>query len=198
MAKNIIRRSYDWVLSWADSPYGSWALGLLAFAESSFFPVPPDILLIALAVSKPKKSFRFALICSLGSIVGGMFGYFLGLKFFQLLGEPILEFYGVMHYYYRIQELYQQYSAWAVGIAGFTPIPYKVFTIAAGAFKISFIAFLIASTISRSARFFLVSALIWKFGEKIKKTIDKYFNLATIIFVLLLVGGFLLIKYLIK
>lgn len=198
MARNIIRRSYDWVLSWADSPYGSWALGLLAFAESSFFPVPPDILLIALAVSKPKKSFRFALICSLGSIVGGMFGYFLGLKFFQLLGEPILKFYGAMPYYYRIQELYQQYSAWAVGIAGFTPIPYKVFTIAAGAFKISFLVFLIASTISRSARFFLVSTLIWKFGEKIKKTIDKYFNLATIIFVLLLVGGFLLIKYLIK
>jgi membrane protein YqaA with SNARE-associated domain len=198
MTKNIIRRLYDWVLSWADSPYGSWALGLLAFAESSFFPVPPDILLIALAVSKPKGSFRYAIICSIGSIVGGILGYFLGLKFFQLLGEPILKFYGVMHYYYRIQELYQHYSAWAVGIAGFTPIPYKVFTIAAGAFKISFLVFLIASTVSRSARFFLVSALIWKFGEKIKKTIDKYFNLATIIFVLLLVGGFLIIKYLIK
>ncbi len=198
MTKNIIRRLYDWALSWADSPYGSWALGLLAFAESSFFPVPPDVLLIALAVSKPKKSFRFALICSIGSIAGGILGYFLGLKFFQLLGEPILKFYGVMHYYYRIQELYQQYSAWAVGIAGFTPIPYKVFTIAAGAFKISFLVFLIASTVSRSARFFLVSALIWKFGEKIKKTIDKYFNLVTIIFVLLLVGGFLIIKYLIK
>ena len=93
MTKNIIRRLYDWVLSWADSPFGSWALGLLAFAESSFFPVPPDVLLIALAVSKPKRSFRFALICSLGSIAGGILGYFLGLKFFQLLGEPILEFY---------------------------------------------------------------------------------------------------------
>lgn len=198
MAKNIIRRLYDWVLSWADSPYGSWALGILAFAESSFFPVPPDVLLIALSVSKPKKAFRYALICSIGSIVGGMFGYFLGLKFFKLVGEPILKFYGVMDYYFRIQVLYQQYSAWAVGIAGFTPIPYKVFTIAAGAFQISFFVFLFASTISRSARFFLVSALIWKFGKRIKEFIEKYFNLATIIFVALLIGGFLIIKYLIK
>jgi len=198
MAKNIMRRLYDWVLKWGESPYGSWALGILAFAESSFFLIPPDILLIALCFSKPKKAFRFALICSFGSIMGGVFGYFLGLKFFQLLGEPILRFYGAMHHYYRIQALYQEYSAWAVGIAGFTPIPYKVFTIAAGAFQISFFIFLFASTISRSARFFLVSALIRKFGERIREYIEKYFNLATIIFVVLLIGGFLIIRYLIK
>ena len=92
MPGNILRRLYDWMLSWAESPYGSWALGFLAFAESSFFPIPPDVLLIALAISKPKKAFRYGLICSLGSIVGGMFGYFLGLKFFQLVGERILGF----------------------------------------------------------------------------------------------------------
>jgi membrane protein YqaA with SNARE-associated domain len=182
-------------LHWAKTPYGASALFILAFCESSFFPIPPDILLIALAISIPLKSFRYALICSIGSVLGGAFGYLIGVELMDTIGKPILVFYGVMDKYEHIGKLYNQYNARAVGIAGFTPIPYKVFTIAAGAFKIDFWVFLLASFISRSARFFIVAALIYKFGSPIKSFIDKYFNLLTIVFTLLLILGFILIKY---
>ncbi|MDP7555290.1 MAG: YqaA family protein [Nitrospinota bacterium] len=195
MTFKLIRKTYDWVLHWAETPYGAWALFVLAFCESSFFPIPPDILLIALAISIPLKSFRYALICSTGSVLGGAFGYLIGMELMNTIGKPILGFYGVMDKYEHIGKLYNQHNAWAVGIAGFTPIPYKVFTIAAGAFKIDFWVFLIASFVSRSARFFIVAALIYKFGSPIKSFIDKYFNLLTIVFTLLLILGFILIKY---
>jgi len=195
---HVLHNIYDWVLHWADTPYGMPALFLLAFAESSFFPVPPDVLLIALAIAIPTRAFRYALVCSLGSVLGGMFGYFIGWQFYELIGKPIIDFYGYHEHYNAIKELYQQYDAWAVGIAGFTPIPYKVFTIAAGAFDIKFGVFLLVSAISRSARFFLVSGLIWYFGPSIKSFIDKYFNILVVIFTIGLIGGFVLIKYLIQ
>jgi len=192
----MLRRLYDWVLHWAETPYGSWALFLLAFAESSFFPVPPDVLLIALAISIPAKAFRYALICSLGSLLGGVAGYVIGYQFMDLVGFRIVDFYGFAEQYHSVGDLYNRYNAWAVGIAGFTPIPYKVFTISAGAFKINFVIFLIASAISRSARFFLVGWLIYKFGPSIRLFIDRYFNILAFVFVALLIGGFILIKYL--
>ena len=192
----MLRRLYDWVLHWAETPYGSWALFLLAFAESSFFPVPPDVLLIALAISIPAKAFRYALICSLGSLLGGVAGYVIGYQFMDLVGFRIVDFYGFAEQYHAVGDLYNRYNAWAVGIAGFTPIPYKVFTISAGAFKINFTIFLIASAISRSARFFLVGWLIYKFGPSIRLFIDRYFNILAFVFVALLIGGFVLIKYL--
>ncbi|MEW6409162.1 MAG: YqaA family protein [Nitrospirota bacterium] len=183
-----------WLLRWAESPYGTWALFLIAFAESSFFPIPPDVLLIALAISIPSRSFIYASVCSIGSVLGGLFGYFIGVELFNLIGEPILRFYGAMDRYFEIQALYNKYDAWAVGIAGFTPIPYKVFTIAAGACKIDLAVFTIASVISRSARFFLVASLIWYFGPKVKDFIDRYFNLLTIAFVILLILGFIFLR----
>ena len=188
------RRLYSWVLRWADTPHGSWALFLLAFSESSFFPVPPDVLLIALAVSIPKKSFKYALICTAGSLIGGCLGYLIGWQFMITIGENIIQFYGLTHKMQYIRDLYMQYDAWAIGIAGFTPIPYKVFTISAGAFDINFTVFVIASAISRAARFFLVAWLIYIFGPKIKTFIDKYFNILAITFVVLLVAGFAIIK----
>jgi len=191
----MLRRLYDWVLHWAETPYGSWALFLLALAESSFFPVPPDVLLIALAISIPARSFRYALICSVGSLLGGVIGYLIGYQFMDLIGMKIVEFYGFTQQYAAVGDLYDRYNAWAVGIAGFTPIPYKVFTISAGAFKINFIVFFIASAISRSARFFLVGWLIHAFGPEIRLFIDRYFNLLAIVFVVLLIGGFIVIKY---
>jgi len=191
----IIRKTYNWVLHWADTPYGIWALFILAFCESSFFPIPPDVLLIALAISLPSKSFKYALVCSVGSVLGGAFGYFIGKELMDSIGKPILEFYNVTEKYDSIGNLYNRYDAWAVGIAGFTPIPYKVFTIAAGAFNINFFVFLLASIVSRSARFFILAGLIIKFGSPIKTFIDKYFNLLTFVFVILLVVGFVLIKY---
>ena len=190
----MLRRLYSWVLRWAETPHGSWALFLLAFSESSFFPVPPDVLLIALAVSIPKKSFKYALICTAGSLMGGCLGYLIGWQFMITIGENIIQLYGLTHKMQYIKDLYMQYDAWAIGIAGFTPIPYKVFTISAGAFDINFTVFVIASAISRAARFFLVAWLIYLFGPKIKTFIDKYFNILAITFVVLLVAGFAIIK----
>jgi membrane protein YqaA with SNARE-associated domain len=192
----MLRRLYDWVLHWAETPYGSWALFLLAFSESSFFPIPPDILLIALAVAIPKKSLKYALICSAGSVLGGCFGYLIGWQFMASVGTRIVDFYGLTPKIEYIEVLYNKYDAWAVGIAGFTPIHYKVFTIAAGAFKINFSVFVMASLVSRSARFFLVGGLIYIFGPGIQSFIDKYFNILAILFTALLIAGFLIIKYL--
>ncbi|HOV89534.1 MAG TPA: YqaA family protein [Syntrophorhabdaceae bacterium] len=193
--QNIIKRLYDWVLHWADTPYGTPALFLLAFTESSFFPVPPDVLLIALCLSIPTRSFYYALICSIGSVLGGAFGYLIGITFMDTIGMKILAFYGFNEQYTYVQQLYMKYDAWAVGIAGFTPIPYKVFTISAGAFKISFPVFIIASVVSRSLRFFIVAGLIYAFGKPIKGFIDRYFNILCIVFTVLLIGGFIVIRY---
>lgn len=192
----MLRRLYDWVLHWAETPYGTWALFLLAFSESSFFPIPPDVLLIALAVGIPKKSFKYALVCSVGSVLGGCLGYLIGWQFMAGIGEKIIAFYGLTQKIEYIKDLYINYDAWAIGIAGFTPIPYKVFTISAGAFNINFPVFIIASTISRSARFFLVGSLIYIFGPRIQTFIDKYFNILAVAFTVLLVVGFVIIKYL--
>ena len=201
---NIIRRLYDWVLHWANTPYGPLALFVLAFSESSFFPIPPDVLLIALILGNTRQAFRFALICSIASIVGGVFGYFIGYKLWWSspgVYSSVAEFFfnhipGFTHQLFdTIRRKYELYSFWIVFTAGFTPIPYKVITISAGAFNINFPLFLIASAISRTARFFLVSVLLWKFGPPIKKVIDKYFNLLSIAFVVLLILGFVVIKY---
>jgi membrane protein YqaA with SNARE-associated domain len=190
-----LRKLYDWVLSWAETPYATPALFILAFSESSFFPVPPDVLLIALAISIPSRAFRYALICSVGSVFGGMLGYLIGYQFMEVLGNRIIELYGFSSQWAYVGGLYKEYAAWAIGIAGFTPIPYKVFTIAGGAFRIDFTVFVIVSALSRSARFFLVAGLIHLFGPAIKGFIDKYFNILAAAFVVLLLGGFILIKY---
>ncbi|HPA14655.1 MAG TPA: YqaA family protein [Desulfobacterales bacterium] len=191
----MLRRLYDWVLHWSETPYGIWALFLLAFCESSFFPIPPDILLIALAVAIPGKSFKYALICSLGSVLGGCLGFLIGWQFMTSVGDKIIHFYNLAPKFDYIKELYTNYDAWAIGIAGFTPIPYKVFTISAGAFNINFSVFFVASLVSRSARFFLIGGLIYAFGPKIHVFIDKYFNVLVVAFTLLLIAGFVFIKY---
>jgi membrane protein YqaA with SNARE-associated domain len=189
-----LRRLYDWVLSWAESRYGSLALGVISFAESSFFPVPPDVLLIALAMGRPKRSWWFALVCSVGSVLGGAFGYLIGLQLYDRVGLKVIEFYHLADKYEQVAELYTNYSGWAVGVAGFTPLPYKLFTIAAGAFQVPFGIFMLASAISRSARFFLVAGLIWKFGPSVKPFIERYFNILAIVFVILLIAGFAAVR----
>ena len=186
-----------WVEGFAEKPGAGWALFAIAFAESSFFPIPPDVLLIALAISVPAKSFRYALVCSLGSVLGGMFGYLIGLEFYDLVGRKIIEFYSLQEQYAAVKILYDQNAFLAIAIAGFTPIPYKVFTIAAGAFQVSFATLVYASTVSRPARFYLVAALFFFFGARIKPLIDKYFEALTLAFVILLVAGFVIVKYLV-
>ncbi len=189
-----IRQIYDRSLLWVQSPSGVWALFLIAVAESSFFPIPPDVFLMILCIAAPSKSFRYAAICALGSVLGGMIGYGLGLGFMDTIGVKILEWYGLHDKYEVVQNLYRQYDALAVGAAGFTPLPYKLFTITAGAFKINFVTFVLVSVVSRSARFFLVAAFIYKFGAPVRHFIERYFNLLTILFFILLIGGFLVVR----
>ncbi|MDA1000534.1 MAG: DedA family protein [bacterium] len=190
-----LRQLYDWVLSWADSRYATSALAGLSFSESFFFPVAPDPLLMALSLGRPKRAYFYAAVCSAASVLGGAAGYAIGFVLFDTLGRPILEVYGAMETYHLVQNYYRTYDAWAVGVAGFTPIPYKVFTIAAGAFHISFLVFILASIASRSARFFLVAWLIQRFGHSIRAFIDRYFGILTILFFVLLVGGFFILKW---
>ncbi len=191
-----LKRLYDYCMDWIAGPYGVWTLFVIAFVESSFFPIPPDVFLIAMCIAAPTRAFKYAAICAAGSVLGGMFGYALGFWFMESVGQQIIGWYGLEHKYLSVQSLYQRYDAWAVGAAGFTPLPYKLFTITAGAFEINFVTFVLASLVSRSARFFLVAAIIWKFGKPVKDYIDRYFNIITIVFMILLVGGFVLVKYL--
>jgi membrane protein YqaA with SNARE-associated domain len=205
------RQLYDWVLSWGNSRHGNTALFLLSAAEASFFPVPPDALLIALCMGAHKRWMRFALICSVGSVVGGAAGYLIGWGAFDLIGQNILALIAgmsgtepetllaVASEWFNEKEVYgMKVGAWAVGVAGFTPIPYKVFTIAAGFFKMNFGIFILASAISRSLRFFVVAGVIGllfeKHGPRIEKFIDRYFNLLAVAFVILLALGFMTIK----
>lgn len=202
----LLRKLYDWVLHWAETPYGGIALFLIAFAESSFFPVPPDPLLIALILGATTKAFKYATTCTIASVLGAILGYTIG---HFLWWTPSNEFTGIANFFfanipgfnvnafYDIQERYIEYDFWIIFTAGFTPIPYKLITISSGAFNINFLMFIIASAISRGARFFLVAFLIWKFGPQIKIFIDKYFNLLAIAFTVLLIGGFVVIKYVI-
>jgi membrane protein YqaA with SNARE-associated domain len=188
-----IRRLYDWVLSLAHHRHAPLALFLLAFAESSFFPIPPDVLLIALALGIPARAFRLALITTIGSVLGGLAGYAIGYGFMASAGQWILDVYHFHEQFEKIRALYLDYDIWAVAIAGFTPIPYKVFTIAAGAFDMDVWRFTLASLFSRGARFFLLAWLIHHYGAAIKVFIDRYFNMLTLLFMVLLIGFFVLI-----
>ena len=200
-----LRKLYDWMLHWAETPYGAIALFVLAFAEASFFPIPPDALLIALVLGARKKAFKFASISTVGSVTGALLGYAIGyFIWWSANGEfssfAVFFFDNIPGFtdqiFFNVQDLYEEWNFWIIFTAGFTPIPYKVFTITAGAFDINIIMFIVASIISRAGRFFLVAFLIWKFGDQIKSFIDKYFNLLAILFTVLLIGGFVAIKYL--
>ncbi len=192
----VIRRLYDWVLSWADTPYGTPALFVLSFAESSFFPIPPDVLQIALSAGKPRRAFWYAGVSLVGSVLGAFLGYFIGLWFWEQ----------TQHLFYNsrlftpeqfqyVEGKYADNAFLAVFTAAFTPIPYKLFTIAAGVCHISLAVLLFASLLGRGMRFFLVAALMFFCGPTIKSWIEKYFDLLAIVFTVLLIGGFILIKY---
>lgn len=195
---NWVRRMYDWVLSFADRPGGSWALFGFSFAESSFFPIPPDPLLIALAIGKPKRALWFATVCAIGSVLGGVAGYAIGWGIWEAVDQFFFSYVpGVSpESFERVRGLYDRYDFWSIFAAGFTPIPFKVFTLSAGAFKISFLVFLLAATVSRSARFFLVAGLIYVYGPSIQGFIDRHFDRLAWAFLILLVGGFVVVKLL--
>ena len=195
--KGIVRRLYDWMLSWADSKWGGLALFLFAMAESIFFPVPPDVLLIALCIGCVAKSFKYAAICTAGSVLGAIVGFGLGAFCWDIVDSWFIPSIFSQEAFDAVGVKYSEWNFWLVFTAGFTPIPYKLITISAGVFLgiADFWIFIFASLVSRGMRFVLVAALIYKFGAPIKKFIDKYFNLCAIAFTVLLVGGFLVIKY---
>ncbi len=182
----LLRDLLHWVESFADSPNGVWALVVLSFAESSFFPVPPDVLLIALCLGRPELAFWFAGVCAAASVVGGIAGY--GIGFWG--GRPLLKRVFREDRVRAVESYYERYNAWATGIAGLTPLPYKVFTLSGGAFSINFKIFVLASIVSRSVRFFAVAAIVYWLGDAAKRFIEDYLGWLTIAFVILLVLGF--------
>ena len=175
-----------WVESFADSPHGVWALAVLSFAESSFFPLPPDVLLIALCLGRPDLAFWFAAVCAAASVLGGIAGY--GIGFWG--GRPLLKRVFRADRVRAVESYYDRYNAWATGIAGLTPLPYKVFTLSGGAFSINFKIFVLASIVSRSLRFFAVAAIVYWLGDAAKRFIEDHLGWLTIAFVILLVLGF--------
>jgi membrane protein YqaA with SNARE-associated domain len=191
----VLRRLYDWTLSLAAHPHAIWAMLAIAFVESSIFPIPPDVLLIAMVLAAPSNAWRIALVCSIGSLLGGYFGYGIGYFLYESIGASIVAFYGYEEEFENFRRLYAERGFWIVSMAGFTPFPYKVITIASGTVSLDPFMFGIASALSRTARFFLVAALLWKFGAPIRAFIERYLGLLTALFFILLFGGFLAIGW---
>jgi len=185
-----LRRLYLWTLSWSEHPSAKVALFAIAFIESSFFPIPPDILLIALALGRPELGLRFAAIATAGSTLGAAFGYLIGMLLFVSVAQPIIEFYGLMAQFNHVEGWFAEYGVWIVLIAGFSPIPFKVITIAAGTFDLAFVPFILAALISRGARFYLEGALLRWGGDKVRHFVEKHFELLTVLVVVLVVLGF--------
>lgn len=192
----MLKSLYEWTMSLARHPHALWALAIVAFIESSVFPIPPDVLMIAMIVARPSQAFIIAGVATLASVAGGLAGYFIGYGAFETLGRPVLEFYGKDAYFEQFQARYNEWGAWAVLIAGVTPFPYKVITILSGATGLSLPVFLVASVIARAIRFFIVAALLWKFGAPIRDFIERRLGLMFTLFMALLLGGFLVVRYL--
>lgn len=196
---SLHRRLYDWVLHWAYTPYAMPALFVLAFAESSFFPIPPDVMLLPLCLGEPRRAFRFAGWCSLASVLGGIAGYWMGYGLWNV-GLRELAFDWIPGFgpaqFDRVQALYEQWNFWVVFTAGFSPLPYKVFTITAGVFGVNFPLFVLASVVSRSARFYIEAFLLRRYGQPVRAFVEKRLGLLALLFCVLLIGGFVAVKYL--
>jgi membrane protein YqaA with SNARE-associated domain len=191
----MMRRLYDWMMRMAGHRKAPQALFWVAFIESSVFPIPPDVMLIPMILAQRAKAFLYATICLAGSVLGGVAGYAIGYYLFDLIGEPVLKVYGYGEKYQQTADLFNEWGPWILIAKGWTPFPYKVLTIAAGAFKMSIVPFILASIVARAMRFYLVAALLYWFGEPIRDFIEKRLSLVTTAFVVLLVGGFVAIKY---
>ena len=192
----MIRRLYDWTLSLAQSRHALWALALVAFVESSVFPIPPDILMIPMILAAPSRAFLIATVCLVASVTGGMLGYLIGYGLFETIGQPVLNFYGKSEAADAFNQRFNDWGAWAVLIAGVTPFPYKVITIMSGWTGLSLPVFIVASIVARGLRFFVVAALLWKYGAPIREFIERRLGLMFTLFIAILFGGFLLVKYL--
>ncbi len=192
----MLHKLYNWTLSLAQTKYALAALAIVAFVESSVFPIPPDILLIPLVIAAPHRAWLIAGVCTIASVLGGGLGYYIGAELFDLIGKPVLEFYHKLDDFDVFKERFNAYGHWAVLTAGITPFPYKVITITSGATGLPLGQFLLWSLIARALRFFIVAALLWKFGTPIKDFIEKRLGLMFTLFIVLLFGAFYLVRYL--
>lgn len=189
-----LRRLYDWTMGLAGHRHAVWWLAIISFIESSFFPIPPDVLLIPLVLAARHRAFHIALICTIASVTGGAFGYLIGYGLMDVIGRPIIEFYGHVDALESLRDAFDEHG-WLIVIGGgLTPLPYKIVTIASGALQLDFKTFMLASIGSRGVRFLIVAALLWRFGPSIRRLIEERFGLMAAIFFIMLVGGFVAVK----
>lgn len=192
----MLRKTYDWTMAQAARPNAIWVLAAVSFVESSVFPIPPDVLLIPMVLAAPTRAWFYAVVCTVASVLGGFAGYAIGAGLYEVVAQPILAFYGYMDKFAEFQAMYNDWGAWIVFGAGVTPFPYKVITIASGVTDLNLGVFTIASVLSRGLRFFIVAALLWKFGPPIRGFIEQHLGKLTVAFFVLLLGGFLALRWL--
>ena len=192
----MLHRLYARTLALASSPRAPWWLAVIAFAEASFFPIPPDVLLVPMALARPERAWRFAFICTLASVAGGALGYYIGYAVFDQLARPLIALYGYAGRFEAFQATYAQYGLWIILVKGLTPIPYKIVTIASGAAHFDFAIFMAASVATRGARFFLVATLLHFFGERVRVFIERRLTLVTSLIAVGVIGGFLVLRFL--
>jgi membrane protein YqaA with SNARE-associated domain len=194
----MIKQLYHWVLQMASHPQAVWVLFFVSFAESSFFPIPPDALLIPMIIVNFDKAFWYAFVCTLGSVLGGIFGYIIGAFAYESVGQWAVNFYNMEDSFTVLQKWYHEYDVYIVGVAGFSPIPYKVFTIFSGFMEAHLPSFIMASAISRGARFFLIAWLLWRGGPRFKTWIETNLYPLTMAAGILLIMGIVLVKYILQ
>lgn len=192
----MLRRLYDWVIAKAGTPQATWALALVSFVESSFFPIPPDVMLVPMCLANRRRALFYAAVCTLASVAGGFLGYAIGYYLWEAIGSWVIRSYGLGAKFDEFQKAFADYGWWIIVIKGMTPIPYKLITIASGVAHFPLLAFAFASVLSRAMRFFLIAGLLYFFGEPIRAFIEKYLTLLTTVFAVLLVGGFVALRYL--
>lgn len=190
----FVRKIYDWIIGLSGGKHALACLFAISFIESSFFPIPPDIMLIPMILATPKKAWKIAGVCTVASVIGAYLGYIIGVYFFQLIAEPLLNFYGYLEKFNDFKKLYEEYGAWIVFGAGITPFPYKIITIASGVVHLNLLIFTVVSIIARGLRFFVIAWLLKTYGEKMRTFIEKNLGWLSILFLILLIGGFMLIK----
>lgn len=190
----MFRRLYDWTMRQAAGRHALPALGVVSFVESSFFPIPPDVMLIPMVLARPERAWLIATVCTVTSVLGGVLGYAIGYFLFETFGKMIIDFYNLGHAFDAYQEMFAEWGLWIILIKGLTPIPYKLITIASGVAKFDFLVFMLASIVTRGVRFYAVAALLWKYGPPIREFIDKRLSLLGYIFLALLIGGFVAVK----
>lgn len=191
----MIRRLYNWTLSLAQSPHALWALAFVAFLESSVFPIPPDVIMIPMIIARPNRAFLIAGVALVASVLGGLLGYYIGAGLFDAIGQPIIDFYGKSDAALEFNERFKEWGAWVVLMAGITPFPFKVITIMSGWTGLNLGVFILSSIVARGLRFYIVAALLWKFGAPIRDFIERRLGLMFTLFLVLLFGGFYLVKY---